>query len=105
MITNILYDNAKNHRVQISELKAKAPMYPEIHFEAKGGCIWATTIAMITRNNTGYKLHFVDYAVGGSEHIDQLKARITAGTMFTLHRHFPPVPWEKLRLRNCNFTD
>ena len=44
---------------QISELKAKSPMYPEIHFEEKDNCLWATTMVKFTHNGVDYKRHHV----------------------------------------------
>lgn len=68
--------NAQMFEAQISELKAKAPMYPEIHFEAKGGCIWATTMVKFTHDGTEYKRHFVDYDCGADAFINFVEKRL-----------------------------
>ena len=62
MLTEILH-HADLFRTQISDLKSKAPMYPKVYFEDKGGCQWVTTMVEFNYNGVRYKRHHVESIV------------------------------------------
>ena len=62
MLKEILHD-VKTFRSQIESLRSKAPMYPKIYFEDKGGCQWATTMVEFVYNGIRYKRHHVESIV------------------------------------------
>lgn len=59
MVNQILYD-ASTFRHEIAYFKSKAPMYPEIYFEERGGSQWATTMVRFEYNGVAYKRHHVE---------------------------------------------
>lgn len=76
MITKILHD-VDQFKSQINELKSKAPMYPKIHFEEKGNCLWATTMVKFTYNGVDYKRHHIESIVPNENvGINQLQGRL-----------------------------
>ena len=76
MITKILHD-VDQFKSQISELKSKAPMYPKIHFEEKGNCLWATTMVKFSYNGVDYKRHHVESIIPNENiGINELQSRL-----------------------------
>lgn len=62
MVTEILH-HADLFKSQIVSLKEKAPMYPKVYFEDKGGCQWVTTMVEFEYNGVLYKRHHVESIV------------------------------------------
>ena len=62
MLTEILH-HADLFRQQVTSLKDKAPMYPKVYFEDKGGCQWVTTMVEFKYNGVRYKRHHVESIV------------------------------------------
>lgn len=44
----------------IAYLKIVSPVFPDIYYEEKGGCIWATTIVEYDYNGVRYRRHHVE---------------------------------------------
>lgn len=62
MLTDILH-HADLFKTQVKNLKEKAPMFPKVHFEENGGCIWATTMVKFSYNKVEYLRHHVESIV------------------------------------------
>lgn len=76
MKTKILHD-IDQLTSQIRELKLKAPMYPKIHFEEQGNCLWATTMVKFTYHGVDYKRHHVESIIPNENvGINQLQSRV-----------------------------
>ena len=59
MLKEILHDT-DTFKQQINNLKSKAPKYPNIYFEDKGGCLWVTTMVEFEYDKIRYKRHHVE---------------------------------------------